>query len=313
MTPINPPLTATGSSNAQADPLAIFLSSPASHLGDILYLYFRIYKKRVLWRFFQEALQRLNLSTLDEFSMTDVGASMGFDPIYLLRKVTQSFTLPMPFKKTTLELIEGDPQLIAEGEEFLKSALPPETVNFQYHRHPLIKGVPLPDQSQHIVICSEVVEHLENPEQLFQEIFRILKPGGYLLLTTDNSPNFFQLIRRIPVLLSGKYQAVYARPSKTSETVSTLIFEGESFPIYGHINLNPTRVWERIAKASRFKIRSYGTYESIRRGGGSKSPAALAFYFLTGAFVYYLPARLGRFFGDSTALLLEKPRLNSPF
>jgi hypothetical protein len=31
----------------QPDPLAVFLSDPESHLSDILYLYFRIYKKRL--------------------------------------------------------------------------------------------------------------------------------------------------------------------------------------------------------------------------------------------------------------------------
>jgi hypothetical protein len=34
-----------------ADPLAIFLSDPESHLSDILYLYFLIYKKEVALEF----------------------------------------------------------------------------------------------------------------------------------------------------------------------------------------------------------------------------------------------------------------------
>lgn len=305
--------SATGAPEADTDPLAEFLSSPGSHLADILYIYFRIYKKKVLWRFFREALDRMEPGQDAAFCLADVGASMGFDALYLMRMLTDNFSRPMPFKKTTLALIEGDPQLIADGEKLLGTALPRATVEFRYHRHPLVEGIPLPDQSQHLVICSEVVEHLEEPENLLREMFRILKPGGFLLLTTDNSPNFFQRIRRIPVWLSGKYQHAYARPSKEAETVGTMAFAGREYPIYGHINLNPTRVWERSARASGFEIARYGTYESIRRGGGSKSPVALACYFAAGALVYHLlPARLGRFFGDSTALLLAKPASSPP-
>jgi 2-polyprenyl-3-methyl-5-hydroxy-6-metoxy-1,4-benzoquinol methylase len=37
-----------------------------------------------------------------------------------------------------------------------------------------------------VVICSEVIEHLENPRHTFRSIHGALKPGGTLLLTTPN-------------------------------------------------------------------------------------------------------------------------------
>jgi SAM-dependent methyltransferase len=298
----------THATGPDSDPLAVFLSSPGSHLADILYIYFRIYKKKVLWRFFRDALDRIEPQRDDVVCIADVGASMGFDTLYLLRMLTDSFARPMPFQRTELSLVEGDSELIARGENLLRATLPPAGVAFRYFRHPLVEAIPLKEQSQHLVICSEVVEHLEEPGKLFREMFRILRPGGFLILTTDNSPNFFQRIRRIPVWLAGKYPQTYARPSKEAEIVAEMMFEGRKYPIYGHINLNPTRVWEKAARASGFEIARYGTYESVRRGGGSKSPFALACYFAAGAIVYHLlPAHIGRFFGDSTALLLKKP------
>lgn len=36
------------------------------------------------------------------------------------------------------------------------------------------------------VICTEVIEHLENPRHLFRIIRKIMKPGAHLLLTTPN-------------------------------------------------------------------------------------------------------------------------------
>jgi SAM-dependent methyltransferase len=202
----------------------------------------------------------------------------------------------------------GDANLIAAGERTLNHALGKSRVEFRYYQVPLVETLPLPDESQHLVICSEVVEHLEAPQHLLRELSRILKPGGFLMLTTDNSPNFLQRVRRIPVRLRGKYRETYTPPSKESVTETTFSWQGREYHILGHINLQPTRHWEQLCRQTGFEVAAYGTYESIRRGGGSKSPLALAAYFAFAALVYYLiPRRVGRFFGDTTALLLRKP------
>jgi SAM-dependent methyltransferase len=38
-----------------------------------------------------------------------------------------------------------------------------------------------------IVLCTEVIEHLYNPYPLLKEIYRLLKPGGVVYITTNNS------------------------------------------------------------------------------------------------------------------------------
>jgi SAM-dependent methyltransferase len=292
----------------QVDPLAIFLLDPESHLCDILYLYFRIYKKRLLWEFVQTALAKLKLDESETLCMTNVGASMGFDVLYLLRRLTRNFRNPLPYRKVFVSLVEGDEKLIEAGKRTLKNVLDATEAYFQYYRYPLVEGLPLKDETQHLAICSEVVEHLQEPAELLQEVLRVLKSGGFLILTTDNSPSLLQRIRRIPVYLSGAYRKVYARLSPNSEVAATLRWQGREYPIFDHINLNPTRYWKKLAEDTGFEIASFGTYESIRRGGGSKSPVALAGYFALGALVYRLmPRRLGRFFGDTTAPLLRKP------
>lgn len=42
--------------------------------------------------------------------------------------------------------------------------------------------LPIEDQSYDTVILSDVIEHISNPELLFSECTRILKPGGHLLV-----------------------------------------------------------------------------------------------------------------------------------
>jgi 2-polyprenyl-3-methyl-5-hydroxy-6-metoxy-1,4-benzoquinol methylase len=49
------------------------------------------------------------------------------------------------------------------------------------------------------VICSEVIEHLENPRSVFRSLFAALRPGGKLVLTMPNQENvrsFLTLIFR---------------------------------------------------------------------------------------------------------------------
>jgi SAM-dependent methyltransferase len=286
------------------NPLAMFLADPDSHLADILYLYFRTYKRQLIYRLFERAITHRSGDSSGTLCIADVGASMGFDMKYVLNRQTGAFHTMPPWGRTHVTLVEGDDHLIADGEKEWSGLGAAIGLTYQYAKADLARSLPLPDASQHIVLCSEVVEHLVEPERLFVEMHRVLKPGGHLILTTDNCPSALQHIRRIPRWLSGSYGTAYAPPDRAGEVVGQVY--GQDSPIYGHIGLHPTRFWEQLAKGAGFAITSFGTYESVRRGGGRKTPAALAAYFAVGFLVSLLPARVGRYFGDTTAFLATK-------
>lgn len=48
-----------------------------------------------------------------------------------------------------------------------------------------IQNIPVESHRYDIIVCTQVLEHLANPQTVFSEFARILKPGGRLYLTTN--------------------------------------------------------------------------------------------------------------------------------
>lgn len=116
-------------------------------------------------------------------------------------------------KRRTLKILDvgaGDGALIRKLQAIFPDAI---FEACDYHLHYFrVEGVkirqvdlnketlPYGDGMFDVVVCSEVVEHVENYRCVLREIHRVLAPGGIAVLTT---PNVLNLYSRMRYLLTG--------------------------------------------------------------------------------------------------------------
>jgi SAM-dependent methyltransferase len=86
---------------------------------------------------------------------------------------------------------------------------------------------PFPDASFDAVICSEVLEHLWEPEKSIAEIERILKPGGTLVLTVPNFASVDNQLNRHQLLVYDRRNLFSVEHIRhyTPRTMTTLLEE----------------------------------------------------------------------------------------
>lgn len=73
-----------------------------------------------------------------------------------------------------------------EGKHYVAGGYNPAMIYGTYNCdvHTDIENIPYEDNTWDAVICLEVLEHVANPFKAATELYRVLKPGGVLLLTT---------------------------------------------------------------------------------------------------------------------------------
>ena len=137
--------------------------------------------------------------------------------------------------------------------------------------------LPMPDASIDVVVAAEVIEHLENPRAIAREFFRLLRPGGKVVLSTPNNESWRSLIA---LLVRGHFVA----------------FGGTSYP--AHITALVRQDLERVLCEAGFM----GPTFSFTSVGGLPGAPSRTWQALSGN-------RLrGLRFSDNVVVTAEKPR-----
>jgi SAM-dependent methyltransferase len=101
--------------------------------------------------------------------------------------------------------------------------------------------IPLDDESQDVVYCISVIEHILNFEKIISEISRILKPGGIFILTNDidlkgnfelGVESFNRLQKVIRVHFNEYVSPKITHPSDLLTTINSPYGLSNNSPIY---------------------------------------------------------------------------------
>ena len=126
----------------------------------------------------------------------EIGTGMGYGAKILAPKADEFFTIDRYASPIDTEL--------AQKIHFTRATVPP---------------IPFKDESFDCVVSFQVIEHIKRDKVLVDEIFRVLKPGGLLILSTPNKSmsltrNPFHVREYTPEefsrLLSSRFQEVTA-------------------------------------------------------------------------------------------------------
>ena len=103
-------------------------------------------------------------------------------------------------------------------------------------------GLPVADGAADVVIMSELIEHLVDPDGAIAEVRRVLRPGGSLLLSTPNLAAWYNR-----GLLAAGIQPVFSEVSLRG------VFGRPGSVVAGHLRLFTRRALTEFLTASGFR------------------------------------------------------------
>ncbi len=125
------------------------------------------------------------------------------------------------------------------------------------HKLPVLAGdvyqLPFDDGSVDCVLFSEVIEHLDHPEQALAEIRRVLRPGGRVIIIFPNDFMF-----KISRILTGMFKEAFYDPGHVKQwtpgmmrrilvSLGYFIIAGHSLPfVYWPICLHHVVIAEKL-------------------------------------------------------------------
>mgnify|MGYP002780761550 CR=1 FL=1 len=113
-----------------------------------------------------EAIGHLALRLTPAITIADLGAGEGLISQLLARRAERVWC------------IDNSPRMVEVGTDF---ALNNGLANLTYKLGD-IEAVPLPDASVDLAILSQALHHAQHPQKAIAEAYRILKPGGQILI-----------------------------------------------------------------------------------------------------------------------------------
>lgn len=118
-----------------------------------------------------------------------------------------------------------------------------------------LEDLPFKNNSFDTIICSEVLEHLLEPDRAIREFERVLKSEGILIVTTPNPLHIFKKINPVfwvKCVLSGLKNVIFVERTYEIETTPAVEKYGVSPTRYKHTEFAPFELEKMLP--STFKV-----------------------------------------------------------
>jgi sugar transferase (PEP-CTERM/EpsH1 system associated) len=104
------------------------------------------------------------------------------------------------------------------------------------------EAIPYPDDRFDVVVSRSVLEHIQNPQVVFAELYRVLKPGGKFIFLT---PNKYDYVSLIASCVPNRFHAAIVKRMEGRE-------ERDTFPTF--YRANSAYQLARLAAESGFEV-----------------------------------------------------------
>lgn len=155
--------------------------------------------------------------------------------------------------------------------------------------------LPFKDNEFDLALFIRVIHHIEEPEEVIKEIYRVLKPGGFLVIEIANKIHF---LNRLRAILRGDFKF---KKDLSSIRLKSKNRKDSNIPIIDH---HPKRIIS-ILKENRFEILEILSVSNFRLGIFKKIIPLKLLLFLENVFQKILAKN---FFGASIMILAKKKK-----
>ena len=121
---------------------------------------------------YEKAFKNLKFLSFEEKNVLDLGCGMGGGTFFYVTS----------FNVKSITGVDIDGKSLKYARDYLKEELPSYEGKVSFIR---ANGERLPfkDNTFDIIISDDVIEHLSNPSKVIAELRRVLKPGGFLVIS----------------------------------------------------------------------------------------------------------------------------------
>ncbi len=143
---------------------------------------------REIYDQWHEVALKERTESLSEWHLNALSLSPQLDGLFVLEAGCGSglFSVELAQRGAKVSAFDFSPVAVAAAKALLQEKAPDKFVNLCVAD---IHAPPFDAQSFDLVFCCECLEHLERPQAALNRLSELLKPGGRLILTTENYSN----------------------------------------------------------------------------------------------------------------------------